>query len=153
MDAKRAEFLKRYRDGHRAVLAALEGITDDELDRTAAPGEWTPREIVHHLADSEMTSAIRLRKLLAEDHPVIYGYDEKQFAQRLTHDRPIEASLDALRAARSTTAELVERLSDADLERTGWHTESGPYGVRMWLAIYAAHAHDHADQIRRARGR
>ena len=74
-----------------------------ELDRRPAPGKWTSREIVHHLADSEMTSAIRLRRLLAEDRPVIVGYDQEEFARRLHYDRPIGASLDALKAARATT--------------------------------------------------
>jgi hypothetical protein len=149
---QRTELLKRYRDGHRVVVDALEGITAAELDRRPAPDEWTAREIVHHLADSEMTSAIRLRKLLAEANPVIYGYDEAEFARRFTFDRPLEASLDALAATRATTAEIVERIGEADWRRTGWHTESGPYGVETWLEIYASHAHDHADQIRRARG-
>lgn len=153
MDAEqRAELLKRYREGHGAVVAALTGITDAELDRRPAPGEWTPREIVHHLADSEMTSAIRLRKLLAEDNPVIYGYDETEYARRLRYDRPIESSLDALAVARAASAEILERIGDADWQRMGWHTESGPYGVETWLEIYARHAHDHADQIRHARG-
>ena len=40
--------------------------------------------------------------------------------------------------------------SDADFARTGTHAESGPYGVEDWLRIYARHAHEHADQIRRA---
>jgi hypothetical protein len=57
---ERARLIRQYRDGHRAVVEALEGITDDELDR-AADGEWTPRQIAHHLADSEMNSAIRIR--------------------------------------------------------------------------------------------
>ncbi|MEX2554252.1 MAG: DinB family protein [Actinomycetota bacterium] len=153
MDAEqRTELLKRYMDGHRVVLDALEGITTAELDRRPAPDEWTAREIVHHLADSEMTSAIRLRKLLAEDNPVIEGYDEAEFARRFTFDRPLEASLDALAATRATSAEIVERIGEADWRRTGRHSESGPYGVETWLEIYANHAHDHADQIRRARG-
>jgi DinB superfamily len=106
---------------------------------------------VHHLADSEMTSAIRLRRLIAEDEPTIVGYDEAEFARRLFYDRPIEASLEALRASRRTTAQILERLSDEQWTRSGTHTESDGYGVETWLEIYANHAHDHADQIRRAR--
>ena len=109
---------------------------------------------MHHLADSEMTSAIRLRRLIAEEQPVIVGYDEAEWARRLHYDdRPIGPSLDALAAARSTTADILDRLTDAEWGRVGTHTESGAYGVERWLEIYAAHAHEHADQIRRrARG-
>src|SRR5207253_570865 len=85
-----------------------------------APGEWSPREVVHHLADSEMTSAIRCRLLLCEDHPFIRAYDESEFARRLHYDRPLDTSLDALRAARRSTAEILHRLDDADWARAGW---------------------------------
>jgi hypothetical protein len=66
-----------------------------------------------------MTSAIRLRRLLAEDRPQIIGYDEAAFAQRLHYDRPIEASLAAFHAARLTTAELLDRMDAAAWERAG----------------------------------
>ena len=149
--AQRSELIATYRDGHRVVVEALAGATEEELDRRPGRDEWTAREVVHHLADSEMTSAIRLRRLLAEEHPIIYGYDEAEFARRFTLGRPIEASLLAFEAARSTSAEILSRLSEEDWARTGWHSESGPYGVETWLEIYAAHGHDHAEQIRRAR--
>ena len=153
MDAhERKALIQRYRDGHRAVIDAFRDLSEDELDRSASD-EWTPRMIAHHLADSEMTSAIRLRRLVAEDSPVIQGYDEEEFARKLTSDRPIEPSLEAMRWARESTAQILERLSDDDWGRAGTHSESGPYSVEGWLTIYANHAHDHAKQVERSRGR
>lgn len=152
MDAtRRGELIARYRAGPAEVESALVGITEAELDRRPAPDTWTPREIAHHLADSEMTSAIRLRRLLAEERPVIDAYDEELFARRLTLDRPIATSLAVCAAARASCVTLLERLTDNDWARAGTHSDSGPYSVDDWLQIYAAHAHDHADQIRRAR--
>ena len=152
--AEREALIARYRDGHRVVLDVLAGATEGELDALpAAPDDWTARMVVHHLADSEMTSAIRLRRLLAEDHPVIGGYDEATFARVLGYaERPIDAALDAFSAARRTTAEILARMTDADWAREGTHTESGRYTAEDWLQIYAAHGHDHANQIRTARG-
>jgi hypothetical protein len=147
----RASLIKRYKEGHRAVMDALRGVTDEELDRSAS-GEWTPRQIAHHLADSEMMSAIRLRRLITEESPVIHGYDEADFANKLTYDRPIAPSLEAMRYARESSAQILDRLSEADWRRTGTHSESGHYSVEKWLTIYAAHAHDHAAQIKRSRG-
>jgi DinB superfamily len=149
---ERSELIRRYREGHRAVVAALEGLDEAELDRSASD-EWTPRMIAHHLADSEMMSAIRLRRLLAEDSPVIHGYDEAEFARKLTSDRPIEPSLEAMRWARESSAQLLERMSEDDWRRAGTHSESGPYSVEDWLRIYAKHGHDHAKQVERSRGR
>ncbi len=150
--ARRDELIARYREGLDVVARALAGATDDELDARPGAGEWTAREVVHHLADSEMMSAMRLRRLLAEDEPVIQGYDEEEFARRLFYgDRPLEASLDAVAAARRTSADILDRLTDEQWARTGTHSESGPYGVETWLGIYAVHCHDHAEQIERAR--
>ncbi|HVE62489.1 MAG TPA: DinB family protein [Mycobacteriales bacterium] len=149
----RVALLERYDDGARAVRAALAEATDAELDRRAADG-WSARQVVHHLADSEMTSAIRLRRLLCEESPVLSAYDEEEFARRLHYDvRPIEPSLAALEAARRTSSDILRLAGEADWSRAGTHSESGAYSVDDWLATYAVHAHDHADQIRRALGR
>ncbi|HKC18229.1 MAG TPA: DinB family protein [Candidatus Dormibacteraeota bacterium] len=148
---ERERLVREYRDGYRVVTEALDGIADDELDRSAEDG-WTPRQIVHHLADSEMESAVRIRRLLSMDQPAILGYDEKSFAS-LSGDRPIGPSLEAFGNARETNMQLVERMRDADWHRAGTHTERGRYTPEDWLATYASHARDHAAQIRRARGK
>ena len=126
--------MRQYRDGYRAVAEALLKITPEELDARPAPDRWTAREIVHHLADSEMTAAMRLRLLLAEDRPHIQGYDQDEFARRLHYERPHEASLELFRYAREATAELLEWLQPADWLREGTHSESGRYGVEKLAA-------------------
>ena len=153
MPAKdRKKLLDQYKDGYRVVAEALLGASDAELDARLAPGKWSSREIVHHLADSEMTAAIRLRLLVATERPQIVGFDQEDFARRLYYDRPIEASVEAFKSARRTTVEILERMSDAEWAREGTHSEHGRYSVERWLDIYAAHAHNHAEQIRVARG-
>jgi hypothetical protein len=147
----RNDLMERYRSGYQAVVDALDGITPDELDRQDDSGEWSPRIVVHHLADSEATALVRLRRLIAEDSPVIQGYDEADYARRLHYDRPIEPSLAVVAAVRASSLQLLERLTPEEWERAGTHSESGPYSVDSWLRIYAGHAHDHANQIREAR--
>jgi hypothetical protein len=147
----RKKLVDQYKEGYRAVSEALADATDEELDARPAPNKWSAREIVHHLADSEMTSAIRLRMLIAVDNPQIFGYDQDVYARRLHYDRPLDASLEAFKGARRSTADLLDCLSEAEWQREGTHTEHGRYSVARWLEIYAAHAHQHADQIRIAR--
>jgi DinB family protein len=148
----RTKLVDAYKDGYRVVAEALSGASENELDTAPGEGKWTARQIVHHLADSEMTSAIRLRLLIASPSPAIAGYDQEEFARKLYYtDRPIEASLDAFNAARRSTAEILDRLTEAEWLREGTHTEHGRYSVLKWLEIYATHAHAHADQILAAR--
>jgi DinB superfamily len=146
----RTALLDRFRTGYDDVIDALAGVTPDELDRQPSDG-WTARQIAHHLADSETTAYIRLRRLIAEDNPMITGYDEEEFARRLHYDRPIEPSLAVLAGVRAASLQLLESLTDAEWQRTGTHTDSGGYSVHEWLRTYSGHPHDHADQIRRAR--
>ena len=148
---RRAELIARYKAGVGEVEEALAGAGEAELDAAPADGEWSARMVVHHLADSESNAYVRVRTLLAEDEPFIQGYDEGQFARSLHYDRPIEASLAVFRAVRASTAELLDRLGNEDWNRSGTHSESGAYSMDHWLEIYAAHAFDHAEQIRLAR--
>jgi hypothetical protein len=149
---ERTALIDRYRTGTADVQSALDGITDNELDRQPGDADsWTARQVAHHLADSEAMAYIRLRRLIADDAPMIAAYDEPVWARRLHYDRPIGSSIAVLVAVRSASLELLEQLSEADWSRSGTHSESGPYGVETWLRIYAEHAHDHADQIRVAR--
>ena len=148
---ERDQLIAQYKDGYRVVAEALVKITPEELDAKPAPGKWSPRQIIHHLADSEMTAAVRFRLLIAEDRPAIKGYDQDHFADRLHYERSHEASLELFRAARASTAELMGCLSEAEWLREGTHTEVGRFGMDTWLRIYAPHAHRHADQIRIAR--
>ena len=152
MDSEeRKTLIAQYRDGYAAVAEALLKMTPEELDAKPGVGRWSAREIVHHLADSEMTSAIRLRRLLVEERPQIQGYDQDEFARRLHYDRPHETSLELFKYVRLSTAELLERLDESDWLREGTHSESGRYTVETWLKIYGEHAHKHARQIRAAR--
>jgi hypothetical protein len=147
---ERDALVVRYRDGAAVFRAALADVADDELDERPIEGEWTVREIAHHLADGELNSAIRLRRLIAEDDPVLQGYDETTFVRRLhVTDRPIASSLDAAAAARASTLTILEALTEDEWARTGTHTEQGEYSVEAWLQDYANHPWDHAEQARR----
>lgn len=135
------------------MVDALEGITDAELDRSAEDG-WTPRQVVHHLADSEMIGATRVRLIVATEQPTIQSYDEKLYADRLPYyDRPIEQSLEAFRLVRELTVPLLEAMTDEDWSRFGQHTQRGRFSAEDWLQLQAPHGEAHAAQIRRARGR
>jgi len=150
--SERQELIDQYKDGYNQVASALEGFPADQLTAHPIANKWSAAEIIHHLADSETTSGLRLRRLLVEDHPLIQGYDQDMYAAHLNYNqREISPSLEAFRSARATTAQLFEFMTDEDWRKEGTHSESGSYSSEDWLKIYAAHAHNHAAQIRRLR--
>jgi hypothetical protein len=145
--SERSALIAAYKEGYHEVYTAVQQLSEQELDRRPADGGWTPREIVHHLADSETIGMIRLHQLLAEDHARLAGYDEELFARKLHYDRPIGSSLELLRAARSATGELLDWMTEEEWAREGIHSERGRFTVEDWLRTYATHAHDHAEQM------
>src|SRR5215210_7184032 len=105
-----ATLLDRYARGYDAVVAAVDGATDAELDARPADGGWTARECVHHLADSEARSMLRLRQLLADDDAVLEVYDQDAWAARLPYDGSVAEPLAVVAAVRALSLATVARL-------------------------------------------
>lgn len=148
--AERQQLIRQYELGFDEVERALADFPREQLTAKPIPGKWSACEIVHHLADSEMRAAVRLRQLLTEDRPVIQAYDQELYAARLNYNvRDIAPALEAFRGARATTAQLLAHMTEEDWAREGTHPEHPRYTADNWLEIYAAHAHNHAAQIRR----
>ncbi len=127
---ERQQLIAQYKDGYAEVTRALENFPSDALTANLISGKWSAAEIVHHLADSETTSAMRLRRLLVEDHPVIQGYDQDAFAAKLHYNkRDVAPALDAFRCARATTTQLLDLMTEDDWRREGTHSESVSYSI------------------------
>lgn len=145
--------LARYEAALDEVRAALDAIGPEGLDRRPADGGWTAREVVHHPADAEARSMLRLRQLLAEDDPLLEAYDQDRWAARLPYDGPVDLPLAVVAAVRALSAATLRTLDQAAWSRAGRHPEHDePYSVERWLAIYSEHPHEHAAQIRTAGG-
>src|SRR5207249_6466144 len=100
--------IDQYDEGYAEVTTALQGFPKEALVAHPFPGKWSACEIVHHLADSEAQSGFRLRKLLAEEYPVLQGYDQDVFAVVLRYNlRDFSPALELFRAVRATTLQLL----------------------------------------------
>ncbi|HEX6548854.1 MAG TPA: hypothetical protein VF134_08950, partial [Candidatus Dormibacteraeota bacterium] len=111
----------------------------------------TVRQIVNHVADAELVSAARLRRLLAEDQPHIPAFDQDEYARRLrASERPVRAALSLVWAIREVNAELLTTLDDSDWRRGAVHEETGRYTLEEWLADKrdSDHVREHITQIR-----
>ena len=145
-----SEMAAQYKASTDKFLAAIQDLDAAVIDK-AIPGEWSARQVIHHLADSEAQSYARLRRLLAEpEGSVIQGYDEGAWADSSLlgyQDLPVELPLTVFIAVRAASHMLLSRISEADLERAGIHSESGRYTVSDWVRNYTNHPEDHLDQL------
>ena len=146
------ELCQHYAEATAIYLAATDVALAhlDRIDRHDSE-HWSARQVIHHMADSETQSGIRLRRLLAEPRGCdIQGYDEDAWARvpSLGYESlPIEPSIEVVRAVRATSLAIAERLEPSDLERYGVHSESGRYDVAQWFDVYSNHPRFHAQQL------
>ena len=138
--------------------------TSDELSRLVdavpaavvtvpeAPGKWSIRDVVQHLADSELVCGFRLRLVLAQDRPPLTGYDQDLWAERLRyHEVDVRDALEQFTVLRRANLRLWEGLRPADLARIGLHSERGEESVEHLRQLYAAHDLLHLRQLARIR--
>ena len=140
-----------YRVSSESFLELVATLNESDLDRSDNEG-WSPRQVIHHLADSEAQSYARLRRLIAEPGTLIQGYDEGLWASNVTlnyTNRDIASAIAVFKAVRQSSFELLLTLTEDQLSNQCTHTESGPYTVRDWLSTYTRHPLDHAEQIRK----
>jgi hypothetical protein len=144
------ELVRRFAAGPAAVRAAWERVPVEARQWRPGPARWSAHEVVLHCADSSMVGHGRVRYLLAEEDPVVVGWDQDVWPVALDyHAHPIEPAFAAIDAAHGNTVPLLRRLTPEALARGGRHTELGPITVEGWLRYNAEHMHVHARQIDR----
>jgi hypothetical protein len=117
-----------------------------------APGKWSIRDVVQHLADSELVGGFRLRMVLAHDRPPLMGYDQDLWASRLRyHDVDVRDALEQFTALRRANVRLWQHLSPTDLIRVGIHGERGEESLEHMRRLYAGHDLLHLRQLERIR--
>ncbi|MFJ8623756.1 DinB family protein [Kitasatospora sp. NPDC093550] len=134
-----------------AVRKLVEETDPERLSLAPAPGEWSAGQVVHHFADNEAVNAVRIRSILTEDTPEIFGYDSDPWT-RFFDIEPVEDALARFETARRNTVALARSLSPQDLDRRGVLSYRGAESVRVLLAVLAGHDKDHLDQLRSAVG-
>jgi hypothetical protein len=133
-----------------ALEKAIKGLTGRQLSKREAPNKWAIRQVLRHLADSEVVWGWRLRMVLAHDRPAITGYDQDLWAERLAYDEAdAKESLNEFAALRKGHLRLLKRATPQTLDRVGVHAERGEESVGKMLRLYAGHDLLHLNQIAR----
>jgi hypothetical protein len=134
--AERQQYIEAIRAFPAEFRALVSQFSDEQLDLRVAEGEWSIRQIVHHVADSHANAIARLRKPLTEDRPMLPDYA-----------LPLEASLLMIDGMHVRFVALLEALTDDQWERIGVHPVRGEMTVEQIAAMYAGHGTNHINQI------
>lgn len=125
----------------------LTGVFGEEEDFVTAPGKWSIRQIVAHLADCELVYGHRMRQIAAEENPTLIGFDQDAWARNLDYTRrKPKQSLENFRRMRAENYELLKELPEAAFARSGNHSERGPVTLMSIVEGGAQHAESHAHQ-------
>jgi hypothetical protein len=130
------------------LRAALQGLSDQQLDTPYREGGWTLRQVAHHVPDSHANAYIRLRLALTEVAPTIKPYDEAAWAKLEDAEHaPIEVSLRLLEPLHERWVRLMRAMKPEDFAKTFIHPEHGVRTLDWMLFLYAWHGRHHTAHI------
>src|SRR6266436_4236588 len=117
--------VEQYLAGPGLLRRAVAGMTREQLLARPVPGKWSTLEVVCHLADSDQAWCHRIKRVIAEEKPLLIGYDESRFiASLFYHDREVEDELALIAATRGQMTQILRSLPETAWTREGVHNES-----------------------------
>lgn len=138
--AQTADTLARIVEAHPAEL----------MRSRPRPGRWTANEVIGHLVDSECVYGYRVRLILCEDRPAVFGTDQELWVARQQHnDREPRELAETFRVLRQLNLAVWRRMGPEELAREGRHNERGPESLERLLRMIPGHDLSHIDQIHR----
>lgn len=153
-DNERRDLIRQIAEAPAKLRAAVQGLTQEQLDTPYRDGGWTVRQVVHHLPDSHMNAYIRVKLAITEQHPTIKPYEQQLWAELVdARTAPVEPSLALLEALHARWVVFLQSLTSSDFSRTFHHPESGVQNLDAVLQLYAWHGRHHVAQIASLRER
>ncbi len=128
------------------LKALLDRLGKAGVEKAPAPGKWSARQIVCHLADCEIVFAFRLRQAMTQDHHVIDPFDQERWAT-LYDPCDADTALAVFTAVRRWNVGIISCMSPADLEKKLTHPERGEMTVQVVVETMAGHDLNHIAQI------
>jgi hypothetical protein len=138
------QLIDDYISGPALLRQAVAGMTQEQLVARPIPGKWSTLEVICHLADFEIVGADRIKRVIAENEPTLFGGDEKIFAARLAyHQRNAEEELLLIELIRKQVARILRTLKPEDFQCRGIHSEVGPLTLEALVQRRSCHIPHH----------
>lgn len=144
----RLEFIEILRNAPKEFSNLINSLSNEQLNTPYRNGGWTPKQIIHHVADSHMNSIIRIKLALTEENPTIKPYDENEWIKLSDSAIDVESSLQILEGVHKRYVNLIQSLTEEQFKRTVFHPESNKtMSVDYLVALYAWHSKHHLGHI------
>jgi len=148
--------IDQYRAGPAQLRKAVAGMSREQLAARPVPGKWSTLEVVCHLADFEPVYADRMKRVVAEESPLLLSGDPDKFQARLAYSsRDVAEEITLIETVRAQMARILATLSESDFARTGKHSTDGPLSLAVLLERITGHIPHHVkfiEEKRRALG-
>lgn len=153
------ELVRRFRKGVENYDKRVFDLSEDQLDQAFLPdagvGRWPVRVVLGHIADAEMVAVHRMRRIVAEDRPILNEWDENAFVDRNLYGvgrgpsggGAVGAFVATTHVLRQWTSMWFSGLSDAEMARVGLHPSRGEQSVRDIVTLYTWHLEHHASFV------
>jgi hypothetical protein len=165
------QLISRFRRGIENFDRRVFDLTERELDTAFLPeagvGLWPVRVLVGHVADADVAAIHRMRRAVAEDHPLLADWDENAFVDMNLYGNQHEGYADdpeadrarvmqslgghmaVIHTLRQWTGQWLLTLTEEQLDRTAMHPVKGEMSVRRIVAAYVWHLEHHAEFLRK----
>jgi uncharacterized damage-inducible protein DinB len=151
-----AQLIDAYLASLPRLRRAVADLSPEQLQARPVPGKWSTLEVVCHLVDSEQAWCHRMKRVIAEERPLLIGYDQSRFTAELDyHQCDLEEELALLEGMRRQMVRTLRAVPEAAWSRTGEHSEQGLMTLEELLQAEVEHVPHHIKHIlekRRAMG-
>ncbi|MDM5232770.1 YfiT family bacillithiol transferase [Lysinibacillus pakistanensis] len=141
------EWLKKIDTYTTRLRETVGALNEEELSRTYRDGGWTVRQLVHHIADSQLNMYQRLKLALTDENPIVPAFDEEKWAIQPDTMLPVETSIKMLEGINERIVFLGNNLTEVQLDRIFNHQTNGKITVATKMAKLAWHEEHHLAHI------
>src|SRR5690606_3827662 len=142
------EWLKEIETYTMRLRETVDSLGDEDLSKTYRDGSWTVRQLVHHIADSQLNMYQRLKLALTDENPTVPNFNQDEWAIQPDTKLPVESSIKMLEGINERIVSLGSSLNEEQLNRTFIHQKNGVISVATKVAKLAWHEEHHLAHIK-----
>jgi len=142
------EVMAEFRNSGDQFVKIAKSVSSEKMHKSPPNDEWSPANIIHHMADSEAHFYIRYLRVLTENSPTTEFFDENVYPELLQYEkRDVKASIALVESIRASSVSLFNNFSDEDWQRKGFTSDGKEFVLIALIKKARSHITDHANQL------